>query len=340
MKKHLTAHRAALLGLCAAILTLSGCNLEKGIQTDIDSLSFTRAINKLNPPLDSLGRRFTGNAVMGVSDSSKKALNNVVLNVNNALAQLKLDPEVKKLLMAISTIGDTTSMQLTKVGNSLHWQIGKLSGDLNGALNKLTASLDTDAKKMVDDIIQSALNSASSTASRAKIDTLVSTLLDKNTDAKAQKLVSSALQPTIDTLSNRIDRIVHKDVPFLCKKQAGLLLAMVGAIALAIIGFVWYEKSRYSRLVKVLTLQIDKIQNKDVYNELRIKTPMQRRKKLVSSALRPTIDTLSNRIDRIVHKDVPFVQKQAGLLLAMVGRHSAGDHRLRLVQKRAGTPGW
>ena len=115
MKNYQTLYRLALFSLYAAFLCLSSCNLEKGIQTDIDSLSFTRAINKLNPPLDSLGRRFTGNAVMGVSDSSKKALNNIVLNVNNALAQLKLDPEVKKLLIAISTIGDTTSMQLTKV---------------------------------------------------------------------------------------------------------------------------------------------------------------------------------------------------------------------------------
>jgi len=288
MKKHLILRKAILLSVCASILALSSCNLEKGIQTDIDSLSFTRAINKLNPPLDSLGRRFTGNAVMGVSDSSKKALNNIMLNVNNALAQLKLDPEVKKLLMAISTIGDTTSMQLTKVGNSLHWQIGKLSGDLNGTLKKLTASLDTDAKKMVNDIIQSALNSASSNASRAKIDTLVSTLLDKNTDAKAQKLVSSALQPTIDTLSNRIDRIVHKDVPFI-QKQAGLLLAIVGAIALAIIGFVWYERSRYSRLVKILTFQIDKIQNKDVYNELTDNISSQSKNEDLEPLLRKTL---------------------------------------------------
>jgi hypothetical protein len=288
MKKYLILRKAILLSLYAIILGLSGCNLEKGIQSDIDSLSFTRAINKLNPPLDSLGRRFTGNAVMGVSDSSKKALNNIVLNVNNALAQLKLDPEVKKLLIAISTIGDTTSMQLTKVGNSLHWQIGRLQGDLNGTLDKLTSTLDADAEKMVNDIIQSALNSASSSASRAKIDTLVSTLLDKNTDAKAQKLVSSALQPTIDTLSNRIDRIVHKDVPFI-QKQAGLLLAIVGAIALAIIGFVWYERSRYSRLVKVLTFQIDKIQNKDVYNALTHNISSQSKNEDLEPLLRKTL---------------------------------------------------
>ena len=209
-------------------------------------------------------------------------------NANAAINQLKIDPAVKKLLVAISTIGDTTSMQLTKVGNSLHWQIGRLQGDLNGTLANLTASLDTDAKKMVDDIIQSALNSASSTASRAKIDTLVSTLLDKNTDAKAQKLVSSALQPTIDTLSNRIDRIVHKDVPFV-QKQAGLLLAILGAIALVIIGFVWYERSRYSRLVKVLTYQIDKIQNKDVYNELTDNISSQTKNEGLEPLLRKTL---------------------------------------------------
>jgi len=288
MKNHRLAKWLALFFLCAIFFNLSSCSIEKGIQKDIDSLSFTGAINKLNGPVDSLGRRFTGNAIMGVSDSSKKALNNILNNINNALNQLKLDPAVKKLLFAISTIGDTTSMQLTKVGNSLHWQIGRLQGDLNGTLAKLTSKLDADAKKLVDDIIQSALTAASSPTSRAKIDTLVSTLLDKNTDDKTQRLVSSALQPTIDTLSNRIDRIVHKDVSFV-QKRAGLLLFIVGGIALGIIAFVWYERTRYARLVKVLTYQIDKINEKDVYNELTSNISSQSKMEDLEPLLRRTL---------------------------------------------------
>jgi hypothetical protein len=290
MKKYHLAGKPALFLLCIIFLTLSACNLEKGVQKSIDTLSFNKAIGKLNGPLDTLGRRFAGNAMMGLSDSSKKALNKIVLNLNDALTQLKLDPEVKKLLSAISTIGDTTSIQITKVGNTLHWQIGRLTGDLDHALEKLTKALDRDAKKMVDEILQSALTAASSPVSKRKIDTIISNLLDENTNAKAQRLVNSALQPTIDTISNRIDKIVHKDVPFI-QKRAGWLLAIIGAIALAIIGFVWYQRAKYARLVKVLTYQIDKIPDKDIYNELTGNISSQTKNESLEPLLRKTLAT-------------------------------------------------
>jgi hypothetical protein len=62
---------------------------------------------------------------------------------------------------------------------------------------------------------------------------------------------------------------VYEDIPFV-KKQAYWFIAGLALIAIAIIGFVWYERSKYARLVKVLTYQIDKIhtQNSNVYDEL------------------------------------------------------------------------
>jgi len=288
MKSYRSTHKKLLFAVFCLCLILFSCNLEKALQKDIDGLNANQPVRKLNGPADSLVRALTGNALMGLSDSSKKALDNIFTNLNGGIDKLKLDPAVKKLLSAISTMGDTTSLQITKIGNSVHWQIGKLQGDLTGTVNKLTTTLDKDAQKLVNDVIQSALNSANSAASKAKIDSIVSGVLDKNTDGKAQRLVSSALQPTIDTLSNRIDRIVHKDVPFV-QKQAALLLSILAAIAIAIIGFVWYERSRYSRLVKILTYQIDKIQDPDTYTALTKSISSQSKDESLEPLLRKTL---------------------------------------------------
>jgi len=133
-------------------------------------------------------------------------------------------------------------------------------------------------------IIQTALDSLKAPSSKIKIDSIVSGVLDKNTDARAQKLVSSALQPTIDSLAKKIDFIVHKDVPFV-QKQAGIL----AAVAIAIIGFVWYERSKYARLVKILTYQIDKIPNPDVYNDLTGKISSQTKNEDLEPLLRKTL---------------------------------------------------
>ena len=269
MKRYHSIKKIFLIFLSGLSLSLFSCNIQKGLQKDIDSLSFTKPINKLNSPLDTLGRRLSANMLMGLSDSSKKALDNILNNVNGALDKLKLDPQIKKLLSAISTMGDTTSLQITKLGNNIHWQIGRMQGDVNGVIDKLSSALDKDAAKLVNDIIQSALNAATTPTSKAKIDSIISNALDKNTDSKAQRLVTSALQPTIDSIANKIDVIVHKEVPFV-QKQAYPLLIILGIIAIAIIAFVWYERSKYARLVKILTYQIDKMPKENVgaYDDL------------------------------------------------------------------------
>lgn len=106
----------------------------------------------------------------------------------------------------------------------------------------------------------------------------MSALMDSNTQAKAKKLISGALQPALDSLSKDANGIVHKNIPFM-KDQAIELMAALGIIAIAIIAFVWYERNRYAKTLKILTYQIDKIpvEHQSVYDDLtgRIKSHAQ-----------------------------------------------------------------
>lgn len=251
-------------------ISLHSCNIQKSLQKGIDSLKFKVPLNNAGPPADSLVRGISANFVMGISDSSKKALQIIMQNLNTSVDQL--DPAVKKLLNAISTMGDTTSLQVKKIGNSIHWQVGQLNGDIKimgGTLRKLTDSLKNDTKDILANIIQNALDSFQTPASKAKIDSIIANILDQNTKVKARQFLSYALQPALDSLASKEHTLVYKDLPFVQKRATGLLIAL-GAIAIAIIGFVWYERSRYARLVKVLTFQIDKIprEHSAVYDDL------------------------------------------------------------------------
>ncbi len=256
---------AIIVYLC---ISLFSCNIQKGVQRDIDTLDLSKPIRKITPAADALVRGLTGNAVMGVSDSSKKALSIILKNLGGAMD--KMDPDIKKLLTVISTVGDTTSLQVTKIGNSLHWQVGKLNGDIKlmgSTVEKIVGTLKGDTKDILSNMIENALDSLKSPSSKVKIDSIISNILDQNTKLKTQQFVNGALQPTLDSLAFKLHNVVYEDIPFV-KKQAYWFIAGLALIAVLIIGFVWYERSKYARLAKVLTYQIDKIPAQNVYDEL------------------------------------------------------------------------
>jgi hypothetical protein len=74
-----------------------------------------------------------------------------------------------------------------------------------------------------------------------------------------------------------VEKLVRKDVPFI-QRQAQQLLIALGLVAMAIIGWFWYQRRRYARLVSLLTYQIDKIPSQELYDELtkRIRSEAQR----------------------------------------------------------------
>lgn len=266
MKPYPVISKLLLLAFGCIVFSIYSC----GLQNDINKLNFKKPIASADTAADTLARGVARNLMLGIDDKSQIVIKHLLSSLKGSVDTL--NPDIKKLMHAINLIGDTTSLQLTKVGDNLNWQIGRLKGTVssfNGTINSLAGTLNKATKNLLSDMIQTALDSLKAPSSKAKVDSIVSTMLDKNTDVKVQKLVNTALQPTIDSIANKIDLIVHKDVPFV-QKQATLLLTILGIVALAIIGFVWYERSKYARLVKVLTYQIDKMpkENVDAYNDL------------------------------------------------------------------------
>lgn len=267
MKLYRIAKKIALFSLLVFACGLLSCNLQQKLQKMVDGITYSKLAKNLKSPTDSLFNSLAGSALMGIADSSHKALDSIFKNLN-----VKLDPELAKFVHAVNTMGDTTNFQINKIGDSVHWQIGRISGDIksiSATVDKLVAHLKSQVKDLPGILIANALDTLKSKNSRAKMDSIMSNLLDSNTKAKVRDLISSAMKPTLDSLSKDADKLVQKDVPFL-KKQAIELIVAIGIVAIAIIAFVWYERRKYARLTQILTYEIDKMPegNVDAYDNL------------------------------------------------------------------------
>jgi hypothetical protein len=138
----------------------------------------------------------------------------------------------------------------TALGPETQAMIREITGDIRFTL------------KDVDAII----TSLKDTAILAGLVTMVNGILDTNKQNGLLTFVDSAAALVI----RRIDGVrgdIKTDLSFVQRNVTWVLIAL-GAVAIGIIGFVWWQKRKYARLTQLLTLQIHDIPNKTEYNQL------------------------------------------------------------------------
>ncbi|MGZ3929401.1 MAG: hypothetical protein ACXVJG_20750 [Mucilaginibacter sp.] len=250
-------------------------------------------LDKIN--VDSASKAAGNNFVVGATQQVPALTQKILQSLK--VAQDTLNPDLQKIYKVIDSLGTLSNAQLTKLADNLHQQITRLKGDVKDTtlktfliktLESMTGKLQNDTKALLNNVIQSTLDSLKAPSTKAKMDTIISHLLDENTQSKTQLLISRSLQPTIDSLTNRVDKMIKGDIPFV-KREAYGLLAGLGIVAIAIIAFVWYERSKYARLVKILTYHINKIPNKDVYDDLTSQIQDHTQKESLEPLLRNTL---------------------------------------------------
>jgi len=267
--KHFHNLRKGLMILFTGLMLSStiSCNIQQKLQSTLNGLNYSKPLGKLKSPADSLVNSLAGSALMGIADSSHKALDKIFKNLNG-----NVDPELTKLIHAINTFGDTTNFQICKIGDNVTWQIGRFKGKIKAygpMLDSLVSHLKGKVLNIPGLLVANALDTLKSTRSHAKLDSFVSHLLDANTKERLGFVVSGALKPTLDSLSSDVHQLVHKDVPFITR-QALILVAGIGIVILAIMAFAWYERRKYMRLSEVLTSEINKMpgDKADAYDDL------------------------------------------------------------------------
>jgi hypothetical protein len=267
-------------------LIVSGCNIDKSLNKDLSGI---------RPSVDTLARDAGRNLASGLSDSATLLVHRVIAGLKGITDTL--DPDIRKIYHVIDSLGTLGSDQIMKMGDSLDSQITRLKGKVDSkkiqqflvsTVEKLTGTLKKRTKDLLTNMIQSALNSLKTDSSKQKVNAVIANLLDDSAKVHVQSFLAAALSPTIDTLTARIHTTVHEELPFV-KRQAVWLLVAVGLIAAAIIGWVWYQRSRYARLVEILTYHIDQLTSKDSYNELTGHIQQQTKAENLEPLLRQTL---------------------------------------------------
>ncbi|MBC7776992.1 MAG: hypothetical protein H7246_16290 [Phycisphaerae bacterium] len=262
----------ATMFFASLLLLAAGCNI---LNNNLDKADLRKFRANNQTQLDSLVRRVGMNATLGVSDTIGFLAKKATQGLKEGLKGLSdtLDPEIKKI---IERIGNLSEKQLDSLGERLESRLKSLKGEIKDEdlkkflldmVEEATGKLKKQTRTALSDMIQNALDNFDAETARDKLQIILTGALGDSTKKKAQELVNGALQPTMDTLLKRIDKIVHKDVPFV-ERQARKLLLALGAIALAIIGWIWYQRRRYAKLVSLLTYEIDKIPSQTLYDEL------------------------------------------------------------------------
>lgn len=278
--------------MAAMLLQTAACNL---LKNQVGNIDVKALLEKTQPTLDSLSYQAGVNATNGAASRAQLISQNLIAGLKGSIDTL--DPDIQKIMRTIDSLGNMTDAQLIKLGETLEARLDRLKTNIKdeelkkyllSMVEGATGKLRKDTKYLLSDMIQATLDSLGSASSKEKIKLIISSLLGEDTKKQAQDLIQGALQPTMDTLLNRIDKIVHKDVPFV-QRQANKLLISLGLLAAAIIGFVWYQRRRYAKLVGLLTYQIDKLSSKEAYDELTHQIKNEAQKTGLEPLLRETL---------------------------------------------------
>ena len=257
--------------LVGTLLSGTGCNL---LKNNVDKVDLSKFRVKNQAQLDSLFRSASRSAALGIADTAQLISKNLLIGLKGSMDTL--DPDFQKLKLKIEELGNLSDAQLAKLGNQIELRLKNLKTDLKdeelkkfliSMIEESTGKLKSGTKTMLSDMIQEALNAFDAETAKEKIQIILNGALGEITKQKAQALVAAALQPSVDSILNRIEKIVHKDLPFVQRQAKNLLLALA-ALAAAIIGWVYYQRRRYAKLVSVLTYQIDKIPSQTLYDEI------------------------------------------------------------------------
>ena len=281
-----------LLVVCLLLQALS-CNI---LNQNLGKADLTKFRKNNQTQIDSLLRSAGMHTVLGASDTVAYLTKRAAQGLKEGLKGLSdtLDPEVKKI---IERIGNLSATQLDSLGERLESRLRSLKGEIKDEdlkkflldmVEEATGKMKKQTRTALSDMIQNALDSFDAETARDKLQIILTGALGDSTKIKAQELVNGALQPTMDSLFKRIEKIVHKDVPFV-EKQARKLLLALAALSAAIIGWVWYQRRRYAKLVSLLTYEIDKIPSQTLYDELTKRIRNEAQKNELEPLLRETL---------------------------------------------------
>lgn len=272
MKK--TSRLLSATNLLFALSLLLPVACKDFLKKQADGIDVNTMVLKTSPAVDSISIVAGRGLADGFAQNAKSVSEQLLVGLKGSMDTL--DPDYQKLKSKIEELGKLTSHQVDSLGNILEQRLEKLKNSVKDdelkrflldIVEESTGRLNKSTRNLLSDMIQKAIDELDAETAGEKLQIMLKGALGDSTRYKAQQLVHEALRPTVDTILNRVEKIVRKDLPFVQRQATNLLLAL-GIIACGIIGWVWYQRRRYARLVSLLTYNIHKMPSQEMYDEL------------------------------------------------------------------------
>ncbi|MCC6280300.1 MAG: hypothetical protein IT262_06865, partial [Saprospiraceae bacterium] len=96
------------------LLQLAACNL---LKNEVDKVDVKALLRKTQPELDSLAYQSGQNISLGMSDKAELLSQNLIKGLKGSMDTL--DPDIRKIMRTIDSLGTLTDAQLVKLGETL-----------------------------------------------------------------------------------------------------------------------------------------------------------------------------------------------------------------------------
>ncbi|MBM2845650.1 MAG: hypothetical protein HW407_962 [Bacteroidetes bacterium] len=242
-----SAIKAALV--CLMFFSLAGCGMFKGIGEDfggglakgaVDSLDTPQRVEKLNSVIDSLI------AVLGVAAKRE---------VPSMLDTLQIRARVEEIAELLKH--DIKQVRDDLVGTRTQGPLLALRDSLLGA--KTNAAV----QALVDSMLVVVL----STRTVERAGALRDELLGPKTKEAVSSIVDSAMMSLARRYELDLSPALQGDLDVI-RKYAKELLITLGVVAIAIVGYFWWQKTKYRKTVAILAQQINEIPDQELYDNL------------------------------------------------------------------------
>ncbi|MCH8331563.1 MAG: hypothetical protein IH946_09340 [Bacteroidetes bacterium] len=255
-------------------------------QTTIKLLGIILIIAVLVSACKTTGRQLGAGAVIGLKEEKldefiAKMVDKIVTNTRDSLLNVQTTNKIDSMLNSISAtlkgeitnitttvrdslIGEYTTLKLQKlilkIGQSANTTVGDLKRNLLGSETRLLVA------KLRDQLLGDSTIQA------------VAALRDELLGKKTQDMVDSLLKASITSISTGFNDQIKPQIEDVLKisketvqetiNYAAWALGVLGAVLALIIAIIWRKFSTRKKIMRILTQEIDKIKDKEQYDEL------------------------------------------------------------------------
>ncbi|MEO8398496.1 MAG: hypothetical protein ABI550_01645 [Ignavibacteriaceae bacterium] len=267
-----------ILTLLIISMVFSGCSIWKGVGENLGD-GLMESFEQRDSLLSSMG----GNITKGARDSIineqtkeniNKLLDSVIINLSQTSS--------KNLSMIVDSIlGEVLQTRLRQIGETTNIQLAQLRNEL---LGENTASR---ISKIRDELLgDTTLN---------RVANLRNELLGIKTQTMIDSLIYSALDALMvkyNEIQPRLSKDLREETGFIQKHASALLWTAGGIIIILaiVVGYIIIKGNKLKRVSELLTLQINKIPNQQIYDEVTSNIKAMAQEESLEPTLRKILD--------------------------------------------------